>query len=592
MAMDLSELDAPAPLEEWRQASLFDPLPPRPVRVRDLPLAPGVKARDYGLRYYQQDAKNYAEETLSRVQKAMLVMATGTGKSVTVGAIVGDWPGDVLVLAHRQELVLQMVKHLERLTGEEVGVEWAESRSEKHHRIVVGSTDSFNEARCTRLGAERFSLVIADEFHHYLAPTYRKVLEFFMAGGAKLLGVTATPKRADAKAMGQLVDEDPFVFDTADAIKAGFLVPIECYHAQDIEVDLSGVETRLGDFVAGQLDLVMVKAVEGIVKETLRLYPGKRGIIFFPGVKSAELAHLRFEELDRGSTCFVHGKTNKYERPDIIRAFREGEYKRFVNVGIATEGFDDPTIEMVGLGRPTKSQPLHAQICGRGLRPLPGVIDQWPGREQAAERRAAIAASAKPHCLILDFVGNHTLGLMTPEDLLGGDYSEAEVELAKKKAQEKGGGNPIENLQAARLELLAIAAKAKSKVKSKITKVDPFAALGIERDSRSERFGFRPATEPQRQALVRMGFKENQLIELSKNDASRLLDERARRMDAGLASYKQLDLLKRYGVTDKNITFDRARAALDYIVAQNWKVRDTSRVHDILFGTRQPGEEG
>lgn len=585
--LDLDDFDAPP---EWRQADLFTPLPPKSVHLQ--PLAKGARVRNYGLRYYQEEAKQAAEEALSRVRSALIVMATGTGKTTVFGSIAGDWPGDVLVLAHREELIAQAAQRLERMTGEAVGIEKGPEIS-SGERLVVASFDSMSEARCKRLGASRFSLIICDECHHALAPTYRKVLEFFMAGGAKLLGVTATPDRGDEKALGQMFEEVAYLFDIADAIEAGYLVPIEGHLITVEAVDLSGVDTRLGDLVQGQLDVVMVEAVEGIVKETLRLAASMRGIVFWPGVKSAELADLRFNALDPGSSCFVHGKTNKYERPEIVAAFKRGETRLFNNVAVATEGFDDPTIEFVGVGRPTKSRNIHCQICGRGLRPLPGVVDHIPGKERAAERRAAIAASAKPVCHIFDFVGNSGRhALMAPEDLLGGNYSESEVELAKKKAKEKGGGNALANLEAARAELRAIAAKAQSKVKSTVRKFDPFEALGIEHDQKSQRFGYRPATEAQRESLLRMGFKENQLTELSKYDASKLLDERARRHQAGLASYKQMSILGKYGVTDKSLEFPRASRAIDYISANGWKVQDPNVLHTILYAPRTPGEEG
>jgi superfamily II DNA/RNA helicase len=74
-----------------------------------------------------------------------------------------------------------------------------------------------------------------------------------------------------------------------------------------------------------------------------------------------------------------------------------------INVGVATEGFDMPSAAVVAIARPTKSESLYLQMIGRGTRPLPGVVD---GPETADERRAAIAASDKQVCVVLDFVGN------------------------------------------------------------------------------------------------------------------------------------------------------------------------------------------
>ena len=73
----------------------------------------------------------------------------------------------------------------------------------------------------------------------------------------------------------------------------------------------------------------------------------------------------------------------------------------------------------------------------RARRPLPGVVD---GPETADARKAAIAASAKPSCLVVDFVGNagkHKL--VTSADILGGKVSEEAVELAVTRARQTGG---------------------------------------------------------------------------------------------------------------------------------------------------------
>lgn len=91
-----------------------------------------------------------------------------------------------------------------------------------------------------------------------------------------------------------------------------------------------------------------------------------------------------------------------------------------------TEGFDAPASSMVAMARPTRSLTLYAQMLGRGLRPLPGVVDAFAeGTDE--QRREAIAESAKPHCLVLDFEGTGAqFDLVSPVDLLAGNLPEAE----------------------------------------------------------------------------------------------------------------------------------------------------------------------
>jgi superfamily II DNA or RNA helicase len=575
--MDLSLDDEPI---EWAQASLFTPLPPKPIREQ--PLAPGVKARDYGLRWYQEEAKDAVFRSLSEHQSCLVVKATGLGKSRLLAAIAGDWEGDVLVLAHRDELIRQNAATLEQITGEQVEIEQADQRASSRARIVMASVMTVkSKARMDRLGKDRFSLIITDEAHHGTSVSYRKVYDFYSS--AKHLGVTATPDRSDEKALGQIFEDVAYCMDIREGIEAGYLVPIIGRHCDIAEVDISGVDTSNGDLVAGQLDEAMLKGVEGIVKQTLEHYPDRRGPCFFPGVKSAEFAAQRFNALRPGSAVFVSGKTPEDERREAVRDFKEGRYQYFCNVGIAIEGFDDPSSDMVVHGCPTKSRSRHAQMSGRGTRCL-AKVDSVPGREGSQKRRALIASSAKPNTVLLDFVGNvgrHTL--CSPEDLLGGSFTEEEVALAKKKA--KAGGDVLQNLQAARDELRRVAMKAQSQVKATISTVDPFQLLDIPdgEDTVSLRFGYRPATEGQRAALLKMGLKEGDLSTVSRSSASKLLDERGRRIEQGLASFKQLRALSKYGITDKSLTFEAAKGAMDYIQGNGWKVQDPARLHDILY---------
>ena len=84
----------------------------------------------------------------------------------------------------------------------------------------------------------------------------------------------------------------------------------------------------------------------------------------------------------------------------MLAEFAAGKVQVVCNCGVLTEGFDDPGVEVVIMGRPTKSRSLYSQMVGRSTRPLPGVVD---GPETAEARKAAIAASAKPSCLVVDF---------------------------------------------------------------------------------------------------------------------------------------------------------------------------------------------
>jgi len=562
------------------------------VRQAALPLAPGVQGRDYKLRYYQDTAVASVLSALEAHRSTLLVLPTGMGKTRVMGALAGDWPGDVLVLAHRNELITQAQKAIEALTGEQVGVEQADLRIAGHERIVVGSMLSFNEKRMGRLGEERFGLVMIDEAHHATSSTYRKILDHF--SNAKVVGVTATPDRGDEEALGQVFESVAYTMDIVDGIEAGYLVPLEGRTIALDKVDLSGVETRQGDLVAGQLDLAMLEGVEGVVRKVLELAGDRCGPVFLPGVKSADIACQRFNQIRPGSAAFVHAKTPPEERVETMRRVKDGEVQYLVNVGIATEGFDWPAASMVALARPSKSRALVAQMAGRGTRTLPGVVDHLHGQERAGERRAAIAASAKPGCLLLDFVGvqgQHELGLAGIEDLLGGKYTPAEVKLAKEKREKQGGGDVRSALEAARRELQALAQRLESRVKATVREWNPFASLGLKRDrifAEAERFGnTQPATQVQRELLRRKGVDDKELEGMTAHEATKLTAVLNVRYKKGLATLKQMKVLTRRGLAPPtNLSFIAASHAMDILARNNWKVPQDGSIQAIFERAR------
>jgi superfamily II DNA or RNA helicase len=545
-------------------------------------------------RYYQEDALAGVQAGIDAGEHSQLVvMATGLGKTVVFAHLIQRAPGPVLVVAHRDELIDQAARTIEALTGEPVAIEQGQNESWRE-RIVVGSVQSLRRPnRLGRLGKDRFSLIVVDEAHHATAASYRTVMDFF---NCPVIGVTATPDRGDEKALGQVFDRVAYSMDIQDGIEHGWLVPFQGHRVvlDTIKLDLVGVTA--GDLQQNELDEAMVQSVEGIAHETTRLSDGRQSIAFFPGVRSAELAARSYEK--RGiPACVVSGTTPKDERRQLISDFRRGVYRVLANCQVATEGFDVPEVSCIIQGRPTLSRALYTQMIGRGGRTLPGIVDQYQERDASSFRRAAIAQSNKPDCMIIDCVGNSSRhSLISPADALGGNFDPEVVALAKKKTRQ--GENPLSALRQAQEELRAIAAKAKVDVKATHSRFDPFAVLGVaftDEDRYAQRFGLKPMTDGQKSVLDKMGMVEKDMEGLSKRAASKLLDEISVRRQKGLATYKQVRLLEKFGVADaKQVAFNRAGQGLDYIASLGWGRRavDPSKLQSILFGERQPGEDG
>lgn len=526
------------------------------------------------LRPYQEEA---VRETIAAVKagdSALLVLATGCGKTVCFAAmidrILDEHPGKIaVVLAHREELIRQAVDKIERFTLRRCAIEMADVRANLdgllgRPDVVVSTIQTQNSGkppRMTRFDPERVAVVIVDESHHAVSPSYRAVLDYYKAGGASLIGVTATPDRADESALGQVFSAAPYVYDVADAIRDGWLVPIRQQLCKVTGLDYSQVRTTAGDLNAGDLAEVMEgeDTLQGIASATRQVVGERKTLIFTVSIREADRLAEILNRHQPGCAAAINGGTDKVERARLVRDFAERKLQYLVNVGVFTEGFDDPGVECVVMARPTKSRSLYAQMLGRGTRPSEAVAGALGDMATADERRAAIAASDKPGVLVLDFVGNSGRHkLVTAIDILGGkDMDEAVRDKAQKMAEEAGNKgaaiDPEELAEKAKEALEKEREEAARRVRLRanasyeVVDVSPFyGALGMDEPMPlPRRFPGRTLTEKQVAALEAFGFKDAAGMDYL--DGKRLLDECFRRKESGEPSYKQIVFLRKIG---------------------------------------------
>ena len=182
------------------------------------------------LRPYQTEARRriHAEWETGH-QRTLLVLPTGTGKTVVFAAVAEDCvrAGQrVLVLAHRGELLDQAADKIYRSTGLRCALEQARHSSlDSPLRITVGSVQSLGqEKRLAPFAHDWFRAIIIDEAHHAATGGYRQVLDWFPQ--AQVLGVTATPDRGDMQNLGKVFDSLAYEYRLQDAIAEGYLCPI------------------------------------------------------------------------------------------------------------------------------------------------------------------------------------------------------------------------------------------------------------------------------------------------------------------------------------------------------------------------------
>lgn len=385
--------------------------------------------RDYQLRA----AGSFRVAVQKGHRSILLVLATGLGKTEIFTYIADRWVrGRVLVVAPLVELVGQAAKKIYQRTGEMPGIEQADLRSNEHElmrsRFVVGSKQSLC-GRSQRYRALRdISLVVIDEAHLSLTADYKEMIEWFVGQGATVLGVTATPKRHDKRALGTLYECCPFNFGMAEAIKLGWLVPprAECLQLKTLDLQAVKTSKTTGDFNEAQLQEAMEdqRVVFEVAAAVARTCGSLKTVVFCTGVNEAQAVAERLEDnygLKAAWVCGDERRCPKQRRAEILGSFtgdRDG-IQIVVNVGCLTTGWDFPGLEHLVIARLTRSRALYEQMLGRGTRPVGGVVD-FPGSTPES-RRAAIAASAKPHFKVTDLRDNSLEHkLVSIVDVLGG----------------------------------------------------------------------------------------------------------------------------------------------------------------------------
>jgi superfamily II DNA or RNA helicase len=348
------------------------------------------------LRDYQERIVSEALALIGSGKHPLIEMATGTGKTRTACELIKRLPGRrMLWLAHRRELIRQAADTIEAVTGEWPGIEMRKDRAGKA-RIVVASKDTVRvNSRLIALATP--DVIVTDETHHSSAQTYRRIYDAFP--NAIRVGLSATPYRTDKRTLW-MYDTATSPYGILRAIDDGWLTPIEARRVYAEHVDLSGVSVTAGDLSEHDLALVMEqeRAIAEVVDGVLSLYAERPTIVYASSIASAEAYVTALNRRVELVSRLVTGQTGDDQRAAAFRDFGV-TYKVLVNVGVATEGVDLPRAAVIAIARPTKSRSLFLQMLGRGLRPLPGV-------DGAADRRAWIAASAKPACCVLDFVGS------------------------------------------------------------------------------------------------------------------------------------------------------------------------------------------
>jgi superfamily II DNA or RNA helicase len=352
------------------------------------------------LRPYQQDTLEKLMLPPHGVNRSLVVMATGAGKTVLFASFLDKFLKKnerALILAHREELLTQAQEKLAHAAPslyveiEQAGRKasktitgWRRNREGIDRTVVVASVQTLRGERLKKWDPSAFSVVIIDEAHHSTATSYNTILQHFgvfnVNSRTRLVGVTATPGRTDGIGLGAVYQEITADYGIRELIHEGWLCPIKARRISS-SVSLEGVKTVRGDFAQNELeDRVDVSDRNELIVTAYEQFAlGMRTIVFAAGVGHAH----RIADIFRArghSAAPIWGDMPKDKRKELLNDYGAGKVGVLTNYGVLTEGFDSPKTSCIILARPTKSSLVVAQCIGRGTR----------------------LADGKSHCLVLD----------------------------------------------------------------------------------------------------------------------------------------------------------------------------------------------
>lgn len=512
------------------------------------------------LRPYQVEAVEKVEQQWGcGNRRTLLCMATGTGKTVVMSEMArreAAKGGRTLLLAHRGELLDQAAGKIAAHAGLSCGVEKGSSTCTDPWPVVVGSVQSMcREQRLGRYAEDEFTLVMVDEAHHSASGSYRAVLDHF--GGARVLGVTATPDRSDRKSLAECFDSVAYEYGMLRAVRDGYLVPVKAVQLP-VGIDVSGARISAGDYsaadVGSSLDPMLPEIARAMVEAGCG---GRRTVAFLPLIATSE----RFARACRDAglrAASVSGDSP--DRAEVLADFAAGRYDVLCNAMLLTEGWDCPSVDCVVPLRATKSRALYQQMVGRGTRLSP--------------------ETGKQDLLLIDFLWQATKhDLCRPASLVAA--SDEVARAMERRLEEEGAADLQELEEAAERDVVAereerLAEELAKRRRRKARTVDPLQyAVSIESQDLATyepQFAWELAAPTQKQldAIEKAGIDPESVT--CRGYAGLLLDRLFARRDAGMATPRQIRLLKQWGFTHVGSwSLEEANSMIGRISANGWK---------------------
>jgi len=378
---------------------------------------------DIAGRLYQLEAiKRVCERFSEKHRRALIVQATGTGKTrvsiaLTDLLIRAGWVKRVLFLCDRKELRRQAKNAFNDFISEPMTIVSARTAKDRNKRIYLGTYPAVSKIFQT-FDPGFFDLIIADESHRSIYNRYRDIFTYF---DALQVGLTATPvdyiSRNTFKLFGCSEQNPTAYYSLGKGVEEGYLAPYEVYthttkflrsgikyrdlsEEQREQLEDDGEDPKAFNFDAAQVDkqvfnketnrMILRNLMENGIKEETGQFPGKT-ILFARSHDHAVLLAELFDEVYPqygGKFCQV---IDNYDprAEQLIDDFKEGTGQKddltiAISVDMLDTGIDIPQIVNLVFAKPVKSKVKFWQMIGRGTRLSPDLFG--PGKDKTVFR--------------------------------------------------------------------------------------------------------------------------------------------------------------------------------------------------------------
>jgi len=366
----------------------------KPLSIIPIPDQVFVQSEIKKIRPYQKEAIQIMDKTIeSGKRKMLIIMATGTGKTLTIAIQIkrmfeAGLIERALFLVDRIELGKQAQDTFNDYLKDYPSELLYGGRQKRESSIIIATLPTIY-SQLINFTSGYFDLVISDEAHRSIYSVYNAVLTHF---DAIKIGLTATPSMFIDRNTYRLFDcwnereqkgIPDFVYGIRRGIKEGYLAGYDIVRI-DTKVSLEGIRYEGEDYNPEDLErrINVPARNEQVAKayreeEEKRQSKGHRKTIVYAVTQrhAAQLAYYFNQVYPEFKGRFAEVITsNVFDVDRAIKRFKQEELPYVaVSVGMLDTGFDCPETENIVMVRPTKSPILYQQMRGRGSRLCPKI---------------------------------------------------------------------------------------------------------------------------------------------------------------------------------------------------------------------------